>query len=247
MTMTVEKNSPQGGAMIRVERLSKTFTLHIQGGTRLPVFADLSLEVAAGECVALYGPSGSGKSTLLRSLYANYKPDGGHVWVRHAEAAGSGWVDMAGAAPHRVLDVRRRTVGYVSQFLRVIPRIPARDIVAEPLHALGTPLKEARAKAEALLARLNIPAAMWDLAPATFSGGEQQRVNIARGFAADYPILLLDEPTASLDAGNRAVVIELINEAKARGAAIVGIFHDDEVREAVAERVFDLSKERAAA
>jgi alpha-D-ribose 1-methylphosphonate 5-triphosphate synthase subunit PhnL len=146
-----------------------------------------------------------------------------------------------------VLEVRRRTVGYVSQFLRVIPRIASRDIVAEPLQALGTPLQEARARAEELLERLNIPKAMWELAPATFSGGEQQRVNIARGFAADYPILLLDEPTASLDAGNRAVVVALINEAKARGAAIVGIFHDDEVREAVAERVFDLSKQEAAA
>jgi alpha-D-ribose 1-methylphosphonate 5-triphosphate synthase subunit PhnL len=237
------EESKAKAAVIRVEKLSKTFVLHVQGGARLPVFANLSLEVAAGECVALYGPSGSGKSTLLRSLYANYKPGSGHVWVRHDDE----WVDMAGAAPHRVLEVRRKTVGYVSQFLRVIPRVPARDIVAEPLHALGVPLADARARAEALLARLNIPEAMWDLAPATFSGGEQQRVNIARGFAVNYPILLLDEPTASLDAGNRAVVVDLINEAKARGAAVVGIFHDDEVREAVAGRVFDLSKERVAA
>ncbi len=222
--------------LIRVENLSKTFTLHVQGDARIPVFADLSLEVATGECVALYGPSGTGKSTLLRSLYANYKPGGGHVWVRH----GDDWVDMATAAPHRVLEVRRETMGYVSQFLRVIPRVSARDIVAEPLHALGRDLEAARAKAEVLLERLNIPEAMWDLAPATFSGGEQQRVNIARGFAVDYPILLLDEPTASLDAGNRAVVVELIREAKARGSALVGIFHDDEVREAVADRIFDV-------
>src|SRR5690606_25802623 len=147
------------GAAIRVEKLSKTFVLHVQGGARLPVFTDLSLEVAPGECVALYGPSGSGKSTLLRSLYANYKPGSGQIRVRHD----GGWVDMAGAPPHQVLEVRRRTVGYVSQFLRVIPRVPARDIVAEPLHALGVSLAEARAKAEALLARLNIPEAMWDL------------------------------------------------------------------------------------
>ncbi len=241
--MTEEKKNPRKAPVIRVENLSKAFVLHVQGGARLPVFSNLNLEVAAGECVALYGPSGSGKSTLLRSLYANYKPGSGHIWVRHEED----WVDMAGAAPHRVLEVRRRTVGYVSQFLRVIPRIPARDIVAEPLHALGAELDAARAKAEALLARLNIPEAMWDLAPATFSGGEQQRVNIARGFVVDYPVLLLDEPTASLDAGNRAVVMDLMREAKARGAAIVGIFHDDEVREAVADRVFDLSRERAVA
>jgi len=238
--MTDDNDTPP---VIRVENLSKDFVLHVQGGARLPVFADLNLEVAAGDCVALYGPSGCGKSTLLRSLYANYKPGAGHIWVRHDDD----WVDMAGAAPHRVLEVRRRTVGYVSQFLRVIPRIPARDIVAEPLQALGVDLDEARARAEVLLARLNIPEAMWNLAPATFSGGEQQRVNIARGFLADYPVLLLDEPTASLDAGNRAVVVELIQEAKARGAAVVGIFHDDEVREAVADRIFDLSRERAAA
>jgi alpha-D-ribose 1-methylphosphonate 5-triphosphate synthase subunit PhnL len=231
------------GPMIRVEKLTKAFTLHIQGGARLPVFSNLRLEIKAGECVALYGPSGSGKSTLLRSLYANYKPGSGHIWVRHENA----WVDMAGAAPHRVLEVRRKTIGYVSQFLRVIPRISSRDIVAEPLHALGADLAAARAKAEELLARLNISKAMWDLAPATFSGGEQQRVNIARGFVVDYPVLLLDEPTASLDAGNRAVVVDLILEAKARGAAIVGIFHDDEVREAVADRIYDLSKERQAA
>ena len=233
---------------IRVENLSKTFVLHVQGGARLPVFDQLSLEVTAGECVALYGPSGSGKSTLLRSLYANYKPGGGHVWVRHInESGGVIWVDLACASPHQVLEVRRRTVGYVSQFLRVIPRVPARDIVAEPLQALGVPLAEARGRAETLLARLNIPAAMWELAPATFSGGEQQRVNIARGFVAGYPILLLDEPTASLDAGNRAAVVALIREAKARGAAVVGIFHDDEVRTAVADRLFDLSCERSVA
>ncbi len=242
--MTDSKKVP----MIRVEKLSKTFVLHIQGSARLPVFDDLDLAVAGGECVALYGPSGSGKSTLLRALYANYMPDGGHVWVRHETASGDDdWVDMAAAPPHRVLEVRRRTLGYVSQFLRVIPRISARDIVAEPLLALGVDLAEARGRAERLLARLNIPQAMWELAPATFSGGEQQRVNIARGFVSGYPIMLLDEPTASLDAGNRAVVIELIREAKARGAAVVGIFHDDEVRTAVADRVFDLTQERSAA
>ncbi len=245
--MTDEKKDPRKALAIRVENLSKAFVLHVQGSARLPVFSNLNLEVAAGECVALYGPSGTGKSTLLRSLYANYKPGSGHIWVKHADAKGVEWVDMAGAAPHRVLEVRRKTVGYVSQFLRVIPRISSRDIVAEPLHALGADLGEARAKAEALLARLNIPEAMWDLAPATFSGGEQQRVNIARGFVVDYPVLLLDEPTASLDAGNRAVVMDLIHEAKARGAAIVGIFHDDEVREALADRIFDLSRERAVA
>jgi len=219
--------------MIRVDALSKTYVLHTQGGIEIPVFADAALHVAAGECVTLHGPSGTGKSTLLRCLYGNCKPDAGTIHVRH----GDDTVDIAAAAPRVVLDVRRRTLGYVSQFLRAIPRVPALDVVAEPLRALGVPVEAARARAGDLLARLRIPERLWPLAPATFSGGEQQRVNIARGFAANYPILLLDEPTASLDQKNRAVVIDLIAEAKAAGAALVGVFHDDEVREAVSTRI----------
>lgn len=219
--------------MIRVEALSKTYVLHTQGGIEIPVFADAEMSVDAGECVALHGPSGSGKSTLLRCLYGNCKPDGGAIRIRH----GDDLVDIAAAAPRVVLDVRRRTLGYVSQFLRAIPRVPALDVVAEPLRALGLPVEAARARAGDLLARLRIPERLWTLAPATFSGGEQQRVNIARGFAANHPILLLDEPTASLDQKNCEVVIELIAEAKAAGTALVGVFHDDEVREAVSTRI----------
>ena len=224
-------------AMISVSSLTKDFVLHTQGGTRIPVFADLSLEVAAGECVCLHGPSGAGKSTLLRSLYANYKPSSGHVRVTH----NGGMIDLTRAEPWQVLEVRRHSVGYVSQFLRVIPRVAALQVVAEPARLIGIPAAEAEARAAALLARLNIPQRLWSIAPATFSGGEQQRVNIARGFVSQYPIMLLDEPTASLDAVNRQAVIELILEAKARGVAIVGIFHDAEVRDAVADRLFEVT------
>ena len=137
--------------------------------------------------------------------------------------------------------IRRDTLGYVSQFLRVIPRVPALEIVAEPMIARGAPREAALTRAEALLTRLNLPARLHHLPPATFSGGEQQRVNLARGFAPDYAVMLLDEPTASLDAANREVVIALIAEAKARGAAIIGIFHDAEVRDRVDDRLFDVS------
>ncbi len=222
--------------VIRATSLDKTYVLHMQGGARIPVLAGADLAVAPGECVALHGPSGSGKSTLLRCLYGNCKPDGGNITVHHQGEP----VDITKAAPHLVLDVRRRTLGYVSQFLRVIPRVPTLDVVAEPLRALGQPLDEARARAADLLARLRIPERLWRLAPATFSGGEQQRVNIARGFAAGLPILLLDEPTASLDAANRDIVTDLILEARARGAALVGVFHDDEVRRAVASRTVSI-------
>jgi alpha-D-ribose 1-methylphosphonate 5-triphosphate synthase subunit PhnL len=226
--------------MMRVKDLSKSFTLHEQGGVVLPVLDNINLDVMAGECVVLLGPSGSGKSTLLRSMYANYKPQTGRIEVRHEGA----WVDILSAAPRMVLNVRKRTLGYVSQFLRVIPRVPSLEVVAEPLRNIGIDPAAARARAAAMLERLRIPQRLWSLAPATFSGGEQQRVNIARGFISQSPIMLLDEPTSSLDAQNRAAVITLIDEAKARGTAIVGIFHDEDVRRRVGTRQFDVALAR---
>ncbi|STQ72565.1 phosphonate C-P lyase system protein PhnL [Hafnia alvei] len=218
---------------LRVENLSKTFVLHHQNSIRLPVLSDASLEVNAGECVVLHGHSGSGKSTLLRSLYANYLPDEGSIWVQHQGE----WLDMVQAPARQILAVRRQTIGWVSQFLRVIPRISALDVVMQPMLELGYERQACEQKAAALLTHLNVPERLWHLAPSTFSGGEQQRVNIARGFVVDYPILLLDEPTASLDTTNSAAVVSLVVQAKARGAAIVGIFHDEAVRDHVADRL----------
>tara|TARA_R110002049_G_scaffold158026_7_gene322944 strand:+ start:724 stop:1443 length:720 start_codon:yes stop_codon:yes gene_type:complete len=229
--------------LLEVENLEKRFTLHMQGGVSIPVFDRASLAVRAGECLILSGASGAGKSTLLRCLYGNYLAQGGHIRVRHHGEL----VDLVGAEPRVVLDVRRDTLGYVSQFLRVIPRVTTVDLVMEPLLLRGVAADEARERAEALLAQLNIPRTLWQLAPATFSGGEQQRVNIARGFIAEYPVMLLDEPTASLDADNRKVVIRLIHDALARGAAIIGIFHDAEVRDAVGSSAYDVQQARIAA
>jgi alpha-D-ribose 1-methylphosphonate 5-triphosphate synthase subunit PhnL len=227
-------------AILETSGLAKTFTLHGRGGIELPVFAGVDLQVQPGECLALTGASGSGKSSLLRCLYGNYGASAGEVRIRHDGE----WLRLSAAAPREVMAVRRRTLGYVSQFLRVIPRVSALDIVAEPLRRLGRGAEEARAAAGEWLARLNLHERLWHLPPATFSGGEQQRVNIAHGLIAGHPVLLLDEPTASLDAGNRRAVIDLIHSARARGAAIVGIFHDDEVREAVATRCFDVERHR---
>ncbi|MBU1248808.1 MAG: phosphonate C-P lyase system protein PhnL [Proteobacteria bacterium] len=229
--------------LISVKNLNKTFVLHTQGGAVIPVFSGLDLEVVAGECVALSGNSGSGKSSLICSLYGNYKPQSGAIHILHEDS----YVEMLTACPRTVLDIRRCTMGYVSQFLRVVPRVSALDVVAEPLANLTGDLEAARDKARTLLSRLNIPTALWSLPPATFSGGEQQRVNIARGFAVDFPILLLDEPTASLDAANRKVVVGLIAEAKERGTAVVGIFHDEEVRDEVSDRLFLMSSFKEAA
>ena len=229
--------------MLKLAGVAKAFTLHVQDGAHIPVFDNVDLTVEAGESVVLTGPSGAGKSTLLRLAYGNYKCLQGQVLVRHHGAM----VDLATASPQQVLAVRRDTLGYVSQFLRVVPRVPTLDIVSEPLRQSGVVRDEAEARAVTLLRRLNIPEKLWPLSPLTFSGGEQQRVNIARGFIARHPVLLLDEPTASLDAANRQVIVELIQEARERGGALLGIFHDAEVRTAVGTREFDVDTIRAAA
>lgn len=226
-------------ALLSVRHLGKLFTLHTQGGATMPVLDAISFDVGRGECLVLDGPSGAGKSTLLRCLYGNYLASQGEIWVR--EAGGLARCEITSATPQQIIELRRTTISYVSQFLRVIPRVSALDIVAEPLQRLGRTATVAREKAAALLGRLNLPERLWHLPPATFSGGEQQRVNIARGFIAERPVMLLDEPTASLDAANRAVVVALIREACVRGSAVVGIFHDAEVRDAVATRRLPLN------
>jgi alpha-D-ribose 1-methylphosphonate 5-triphosphate synthase subunit PhnL len=229
--------------MLEVQGLAKKFQLHMQGGVSIAVFENAALRVQGGECLILAGSSGSGKSTLLRCLYGNYLAQAGHIRIRHRGEM----VDMVRAEPHLILAIRRETMGYVSQFLRVIPRVTTMDLVMEPLLARGVEPNRARARAQTLLERLNIPQKLWSLAPATFSGGEQQRVNIARGFIAPYPVMLLDEPTASLDAENRQAVIHLIHEARQRNTAIVGIFHDAEVRDSVGTSSYDVQQARIAA
>ena len=217
--------------MLETQALSKQFLLHLQGGVRIPVLDHVDMQVSAGECIALAGPSGAGKTTLLRSLYGNYRAGSGAIRVRHRGEM----VDIVTASPRLVVEVREETLGYVSQFLRVVPRVPAIEIVAEA--ARGMSPEEATARAADMLTRLHIPTRLHGLPPATFSGGEQQRINLARGFMGSHPILLLDEPTASLDNANRDIVIAMILEAKQRGIAVVGIFHDTDVRDAVADRL----------
>lgn len=219
--------------MIHVENLTKTFSLHNQNAAVIPVLTGAGFAVAPGECVALTGASGAGKSTVMRILYGNYLAQGGQVRI--------GGLDITQAEPREILQLRRETLGYVSQFLRVVPRVPTLNVVAEPLLAVGWTEDAALNRARDLLTRLRIPDRLWPLSPTTFSGGEQQRVNIARGFAHSYSALLLDEPTASLDAANRDTVLGLIEEAKANGAAIVGIFHDLAVRNRVADREIDVA------
>ena len=233
--------------MLQLKKVTKQFTLHHQHGVQLNVLNNVDMSVSSGECVVLDGPSGMGKSTLLKLIYANYRASSGEIEVRQADGS---TLELTKADPRELVRMRRHTVGYVSQFLRVIPRVSALDVVAEPLiedvaHDIAA-VEKAREIARALLTRLRIPESLWELPPATFSGGEQQRINIARNIIKPQPILLLDEPTASLDAANTQTVIDLIHEALARGAALVGIFHDAHVGKAVATRHIDVTQFRSA-
>lgn len=222
---------------LRLRDVEKTFTLHLQDAKVLPVLGGVSFDVPQGACVVLGGESGAGKSTIMKMVYGSYAADAGSILIRHR----GGMLDLATAAPREVIAARRESLGYVSQFLRAVPRVAALDIVAEPLIERGASPEVARARAGELLARLSIPERLWNLPPATFSGGEQQRVNIARGFATERALMLLDEPTASLDARNRGVVIEMIRERLAAGTGILAIFHDHDVRDAVADSIVDVA------
>ena len=223
---------------VEIDGVSKTFVMHLQGGKQLPVVGNVSLDVSAGECVVLGGPSGAGKSSILKMIYGNYRVDSGHILVHAAD----GPVDVASASPREIIRLRRQSLGYVSQFLRAIPRVSALDLIVAAAREQGIAEDRATRRAKSLLERLNVPERLWSLPPATFSGGEQQRGNIARGFVAEHRVLLLDEPTASLDAVNRAAVVELVFDKKRHGVAMIGIFHDEDVRERVADRIVDVTR-----
>jgi alpha-D-ribose 1-methylphosphonate 5-triphosphate synthase subunit PhnL len=223
--------------ILKLENIEKDFFFHLQHGTRIVVFDGFSHLFFPGQATILSGPSGTGKSTLLRMIYGTYKTGAGHIWVRHRGRP----LDIAAAKPAMIYSLRRDTIGYVSQFLRVIPRVSALDTVIEPLLARNTDPDTARKKGRALLERLNIPSNMWHLSATTFSGGEQQRINLAKGFIAPFPVLLLDEPTASLDLKNRRIVIELIKEALADNSCVIGVFHDPADHKEFAGHTIELS------
>jgi len=226
------------GELVRLEGVAKKFVLHLRGGAEIEVVDDVNFAVRSGECVALSGPSGAGKSSILKMIYGNYRADRGAILVR----VGDEFVDVAQAEPRRILELRLSVIAYVSQFLRVIPRVGTLDVVAAAAAEGGRGPDDARERAAELLTRLQIPRQLWQLPPATFSGGEQQRVNIARGLAAERPILLLDEPTASLDAANRAVLVDLVKARARSGVAVIGIFHDEDVRDHLADRLVDVTR-----
>ena len=220
--------------MIELNNITKKFTLHNQGRTNISVFKNLNLKINPGEIVALTGPSGVGKSSILKMIYGNYVFQSGEIKINNYK------IDYK--YPRNIIELRKNTIGYVSQFLRVIPRVPTIEIVMEPLLEINFDQEEVRERAEKILLDLNIDKNLWNLSPLTFSGGEQQRVNVARGLIRNYPCLLLDEPTASLDNVNKDIVLNLINEKKDKGSSIIGIFHDEYSRKYLKAREIDITK-----
>ena len=225
--------------MLTVSGLRKTFTLHLLGGRELPALVDVSLSVGPGELVAVLGPSGSGKSTLLKCLARTYLPSGGSAMY--------GAVDLVTAPDHVIVALRSTEIAVVSQFLHAVPRTPADLVVAEPLLRNGVDRATAREAARYMMSRLLLPPALHDGYPATFSGGERQRVNLARALVHGPRLLLLDEPTSALDPATRAAAAELIRERVAAGAAAIGVFHDLPTVEQLATRTLVIDRGRVLA
>jgi alpha-D-ribose 1-methylphosphonate 5-triphosphate synthase subunit PhnL len=222
--------------VLRVEDYSKAFSLHEQG-TVIPSSHEVNLEVFSGKLTALVGPTGVGKSSVLKGIYRTYLPTAGRLL--YTTATGEE-VDLTLADEHRVLELRRKEIGFVTQFLHFLPRQPSDLVVAQPLIQRGKSVEEARAVARDMLAAMNLPERLWSISPATFSGGEKQRVNLARGLVAKPRLLLLDEPTASLDPVTTDRVLRLIEDLKNEGVAMLAIFHSPELVERMADRVVKL-------
>lgn len=228
--------SPAMNMVLSIEQLTKTFVLHTQNGAVLNVLDGVNLSVFSGEIVALCGPSGSGKSSLIKAVYGTYRVKNGRIDIYSNGEA----VNIVDAPARKIVELRTHSIGYVSQFLRVIPRVSTIDIVAGAAIEIGVPESEAREKAQNLLEALRIPSALHGLSPLTFSGGEQQRVNIARAMSAPRPLMLFDEPTASLDPQNRETVLGMIRELADNGTAVLGIFHNPADREQLQTRDFQM-------
>ena len=224
---------------LKVKDLNKTFKVHTRGGIEVKGFENISLEVNEGEFLSLYGPSGAGKSSILKTLFRTYTTTSGKILFHKKDGD---TIDIANASESEILNLRKSEIGYVSQFLQILPRVSAVDVVSEQLIFKGESEDISRIKAKELLDYLSIREELFDLSPLTFSGGEQQRVNIAKGIIAPKSLLLLDEPTASLDKTNTMKVVEKLKDLKKEGVAMVGIFHDLEAMEIISDKIYKLER-----
>jgi alpha-D-ribose 1-methylphosphonate 5-triphosphate synthase subunit PhnL len=220
--------------LMTCQGLSKAFVMHTRGETRIEAFHDVSFSLSTGEFLGISGPSGAGKSSLLKCLYRTYLPTSGSIWYTDATPLRR---DLASAPEHAILSLRREEIGYISQFFPVIPRVSALDTIANSMVLRGFPRDASLQRARDLLERLAIPRHLWDLSPSTFSGGEKQRINIIHAVIARPRLLLLDEPTASLDAASAKEAVSLIRELKKEGTGMIGIFHDRKLLMGLSDQV----------
>ena len=221
--------------ILEVCHLKKTFHLHLLDGRLIEPFADVSFRVNKGNFFLISGKSGTGKTSILKCIYRTYLTTSGEIWY---DSHMFGRVEIATASEKVIRNLREHELAFCSQFLNVLPRVSALDVTAEPLVRLGVERAEARARARQWLGRLRIEESRWQASPITFSGGEQQRLNLARAFIARPRFLLLDEPTASLDALSKSIVLEMMSEARAAGVTIVTVSHDTTAMEQLADNVY---------
>lgn len=223
-------------AMLQVKDFGKRFTIHHLGKTRQAV-EHIQFSLEQGEFLGIVGKSGSGKSTILKSIYRTYRPDEGSMIYNSARY---GFIDLTDATEREILYLRKHEIGYVSQFLNVMPRTTSRELVEKALLEMGATEQAAKIEAEKALMHFELDPKLWDHYPNTFSGGEKLRLNIAMATVKKPRLLLLDEPTASLDQQSKIKVREIIEKLKASGTTLVGIFHDIEFMDGLCDHVFDM-------
>ncbi|WP_020008153.1 ATP-binding cassette domain-containing protein [Salinicoccus albus] len=224
--------------MLSVQNISKSFTIHHLKQTRTAI-GGVSLHVDKGGFLGIVGKSGSGKSTILKSIYGTYKPDAGAIMYDSQE---HGTVNILDISDYDLIRLRRTEIGYVSQFLKVMPRTTSLELVTQSLLEMGEPQEIALDKAKDALRHYDIPESLWNNYPNTFSGGEKLRLNIARATVKAPRLLLLDEPTASLDYDSKLKVREAISKLKANGTTLIGIFHDLDFMEGLCDHVYDMNE-----
>lgn len=227
-----------GDYVISVERLEKNFTIHHLGKT-IHATGNISFTVNKGDFLGIVGKSGSGKSTVLKSIYRTYKPQSGKIMY---DSARFGTIDLVKATEREIIYLRKFEIGYVSQFLNVMPRITAIELVQQSLLEMGASIEVALEKAKEVLDHFELDESLWNHYPINFSGGEKLRLNIARAIVKNPRLLLLDEPTASLDLASKQKVRDAIKKLKKQGTTLIGIFHDLEFMEGLCDEVYSVEK-----
>ncbi|MGY5344281.1 phosphonate C-P lyase system protein PhnL [Paenibacillus glucanolyticus] len=222
--------------ILSIHNLSKSFMLH-NLDKHIKAIDRVDFELQEGEFVGITGKSGSGKSTILKSIYRTYVINEGSIWYISKRF---GRMNLAEASEREMVYLRKHEIGYVSQFLNAMPRTTARELVEQAIVEMGNGEDFAKQEAEHMLAHFELDEYLWDSYPATFSGGEKLRLNIARAMVKHPRLLLLDEPTASLDNASKIKVRELLEQLMREGTTMLGIFHDLEFMKNLCHREYNM-------